>query len=213
MRKRTEEDLEIAAERTRARLGVSGQTNPDMMTLIVKMKSLGIIKNYRRVPDEKMPFDEALFDSMDGILDIAERTFVGMNRGTPRAIMTIAEEIGHIALEHGGVRHRATNDPADPRPDPEKIDPKIRLEEAEARRFAAAFLAPRDLAGDITKTSAEGLAKKFNLSSQAAHIRKQELERLHRRKHGVKRPLPSSIEQFLRDAKAKGHRIRSLDDD
>ena len=40
MRKRTEEDLEIAAERTRARLGVSDQTNPDMMTLIVKMKSL-----------------------------------------------------------------------------------------------------------------------------------------------------------------------------
>jgi hypothetical protein len=213
MRYRTEQDLEIAAEQTRAKLGISDQTNPDMMTLIVKMKSLGMIKNYRRVPDEQMPFDEALFDSINGILDIPERTFSAMNRGIPRAAMTIAEEIGHIALKHGGVRHRSTNHPADPRPDPEKIDPKIRREEAEARRFAAAFLAPHDLAGNANEISAEGLARKFNLSFQAANIRKEELDRLYRRKHGVKRRLPSSIERFLREAKAKGHRIRSLDDE
>jgi len=213
MIKLEEEDLEVAADATRVKLGIQDQLRPDMMTVIVKMKHLDIIKNYRRVPDDEMPYDEATFDGIDRILLIPERTFAAMNRGEPRAVMTIAEEVGHIALGHRGVRHRTTNDGSDPRPDPEKIDPKIRREEAHARRFAAAFLAPRDLAGGAAEISADTLARKFNLSAQAAAIRKNELDRLHRRKHRIKRRLPPGVEKFLRDAKAKGHRITSLDDD
>jgi len=213
MAKFEEEDLEAAADTTRLKLAIHDQLRPDMMTVIVKMKHLGMIKNYRRVPDDKMPYDEAIFDAIDGVLIIPERTFSAMNRGEPRAVMTIAEEVGHIALGHSGVRHRTTGDPADRRPDPEKLDPKIRREEAQARRFAAAFLAPRELAGVVTDSSAADLAKRFNLSAQAARIRKDEIDRLHRRKHGIKRSPPHGVEKFLREAKAKGHRITSIEDE
>ncbi len=213
MRKLEEEELEFAANETRVKLGLAGQLVLDGMTIIVKMKNLGMIKNYKRVPDEEMLYDEATFDAIDRILIIPERTFTTMNRGKPRAMMTIAEEVGHVALGHSGVRHRTNKNPADRRPDAQKLDPKIRREEAEARRFAAAFIAPRELAGDPSKYSVGMLAKRFNLSAQAAGIRKEELDRLHRRKHGIKRRLPRGVEEFLRIAKEKGHRITSLDDD
>jgi IrrE N-terminal-like domain len=158
------EDLESAADATRAKLGLWGQTPLDMMTIIVKMKHLGMIKNYRRVRDGDMPHDEATYDSIDQILIIPDRTFAAMNRGESRAQMTIAEEVGHVALGHQGVRHRTTDESRTGRPDPEKLVKEIRREEAHARRFAAAFLAPRAFVDDPRKLSAEELADHFNLS-------------------------------------------------
>jgi hypothetical protein len=126
------EDLESAADETRAKLGLWGQILPDMMTIIVKMKRLGMIKNYRRVRDRDMPHDEAAYDAIDRILLIPDRTFSAMNRGELRAQMTLAEEVGHVALGHQGVRHRTTNEGLTGRPDPEKIDKAIKREEAHA---------------------------------------------------------------------------------
>jgi hypothetical protein len=61
--------------------------------------------------------------------------------------------------------------------------------------------------------TAEEIADRFDISVRAAKIRLEELERMQRRKEGTTRPLPKSIIDFLRDAKRKGHVVRSLGDE
>lgn len=208
------EDMESAADAARVKFGLWGRdVAPDMMTIIVKMKRLGMIKNYCRSQDCDMPHDEATYDAIDRILYIPERTFSAMNRGGSRAQMTIAEEIGHIVLRHKGVRHRTTNEKLTGRPDAEKLDKQIRRDEAHARRFAAAFLVPRAFVDDPQRSTAEELASRFNVSLTAARIRKDELERLYRREHQIKRPLPQGVLNYLRDAKKKGFDVKSIEND
>jgi hypothetical protein len=58
----------------------------------------------------------------------------------------------------------------------------------------------------------EELADRFDISLSSAKIRVQELDRIRRRKMGIKRPLPASVKAFLEDAKRAGYRVTSLDD-
>src|SRR5262245_12332862 len=101
-----EEQIETEAQNLRIKLGLDEQDNPDMMTAIVKLKHLGLIKDYRRVPDQEMPEDLAAFDPDKGLLLIRESTFSAMNRNDPRARFTIAHELGHMWLKHPKARHR-----------------------------------------------------------------------------------------------------------
>ena len=50
-----------------------------MITVIVKLKHHGLIKNYKREPDAEMPHGEAYFDPFDKIFHIREGTFVAAN--------------------------------------------------------------------------------------------------------------------------------------
>jgi hypothetical protein len=59
--------------------------------------------------------------------------------------------------------------------------------------------------------TAEELSDRFDISLTAARIRLQELERAKRKRLGIRRPLPSSVVEYLQDAKKKGYRITSLD--
>jgi hypothetical protein len=61
--------------------------------------------------------------------------------------------------------------------------------------------------------TAEDLAERFDIGIGAARIRLEELERMRRRKKGVKRPLPPGVLQFLRDARKKGMVVTSIDDE
>jgi hypothetical protein len=60
--------------------------------------------------------------------------------------------------------------------------------------------------------TAEELATRFDISVSAARIRLEEIERIARRKHGAKRPLPPVVLSFLRDAQRRGFSVTSLDD-
>jgi Zn-dependent peptidase ImmA (M78 family) len=200
----SEEQIEDAARNLRITLGIDDQTNPDMMTVVVKLKCLNRIKDYRRVPDEEMPGDLAAFDPDERILCVRESTFVAMNRNNPRARFTIAHELGHMWLGHKRTRHRNISGR-----EIEKIAPTIRRDEYQADRFAGSFLAPAHLA-DHSMTVSD-LARHFTLSIQSAAIRKEELERLHRREHGVVRPLPDAFADFLRKlGEREGRKLPSL---
>jgi hypothetical protein len=59
--------------------------------------------------------------------------------------------------------------------------------------------------------TAEQLAERFDISISAARIRIEEIEQIRRRKKGLKRPLPLSVLNFLKDAEKKGLRITSLE--
>jgi Zn-dependent peptidase ImmA (M78 family) len=143
-----DEDIEEAARRLRIRLGIDDQLRPDMITVIIKLKDHGLIKNYQRVRDAEMPRDEAFFDSREQILYLRESTFCAANamfkypeKDRRRARYTIAHEIGHVLLGHDGVRYRgASGGPA------KKLDGRVNRQERDAERFAAAFLAPAHLA-------------------------------------------------------------------
>jgi Zn-dependent peptidase ImmA (M78 family) len=200
-----DEDIEQRARELRKTLDVDDQAQPDMMTLIVKMKHLGLIKNYERVPNAEMPDDEAAFDADRRILLIRESVFCAANRqiSEPRARWTIAHEIGHMALGHKGTRHRNVSGRTI-----DKISRPIRTEEAQAHRFAAAFLAPGHLVNAPLDTPSTEIATFFNISNSAAEIRKPELERMYRRAHGIPRPLPHSIVEFLQDAQRKGYKLK-----
>jgi Zn-dependent peptidase ImmA (M78 family) len=192
----SEEQIEEAARNLRIKLGIDQQTNPDMMTVIVKLKHLNAIKDYRRVPDEEMPDDLAAFDPDERVLRIRESTFLAMNGNNPRARFTIAHELGHMWLRHKRTRHRNISGR-----EIEKIVPTIKRDEYEADRFAGSFLAPAHLADH--RLTASQIAQRFIMSLKSAEIRKEELERQHRREQGIVRPLPEAFADFLR---ALGHR-------
>jgi hypothetical protein len=143
------EDLEFedSARAFRRLLQLEFEPRPDLITVIFKLKGLGLITNYKRMPDCDMPDSEACFDPFDRILYIRESTFCAAN-GTSaleserrRARFTLAHEFGHIWLKHTGVRHRGAAGALQ-----ERLVKQIKQEEREAHRFAGAFLAPAYLA-------------------------------------------------------------------
>jgi len=143
------EDMEFeeSARAFRKLLKLEFEPRPDVITVIFKLKDLGLIKSYKRVPDAGMPDGEARFDPFDRILYIRESTFCAANSVSApdserrRARFTLAHEFGHIWLKHSGVRHRGEASALQ-----ERLVKQIKQEEREAYRFAGAFLAPAYLA-------------------------------------------------------------------
>jgi hypothetical protein len=140
-------EFEDSARAFRRILQLEFEPRPDVITVIFKLKSLGLIANYKRMPDCEMPDSEAYFDPFDRILYIGESTFCAANNPSAseskrhRARFTLAHEFGHIWLKHAGVRHRGEAGALQ-----ERLVKQIKQEEREAYRFAGAFLAPAYLA-------------------------------------------------------------------
>ena len=111
--------------------------------------------------------------------------------------MTIANEIGHFAMRHAGVRSRSATQTTAGR-----LGLEAKKEESEARRFAAMFLAPSDLLSAID--TVEEIADRFGLSFEAAMIRKGEFDAFQRRASGQRRELPSVVVDYLKDAQKRG---------
>ena len=149
-----------------------------------------------------MPDAEAQWDARKGVLRIRESVIAAMQRGEPRARMTIANEIGHFAMRHAGARSRSTTQATTGR-----LLLEAKKEESEARRFAAMFLAPNYLLSSID--TVEEIADRFGLSFEAAMIRKGEFDAFQRRASGQRRELPSVVVDYLKDAQRRGVRLRT----
>jgi hypothetical protein len=208
-----EERLERAAESLRTRWGIHDQACPDVITMIFKLKYEGLITGYALVPDADLPEDEAEYDPHKRLLRIRESTFHAANdlygRSTKnRARFTVAHEVGHIILGHERIRHRNISERKI-----ERIVIQTRIDETEANRFASALLMPRHLVDLTSNPTIQELARKFQVSEAAAKIRLEELLRLRRREQRNKRPSPDVVRQFLLEAKSRGMKIVSLDDD
>lgn len=203
MRYRTDDNLESLVERLLKELGLWNVRWLDLMTVIIGLKQrFRGFKGYERVPDHLLPDAEAQWDSERGVLRMRESTFRAMQNNDPHARNTIAEEIGHFALGHSGIRNRSMKKTA-----AEKVVPKIMHEEAEAKRFAPRLLAPAKLIPTVSNP--EEIVKQFGLSRQSSLIRKEEVDRMTRHAEGKERPLPSFVVDFLREAKKRGVKIRT----
>ena len=200
---RTDEQLEEIVRKFLRRLGLEFQDRPDMMTIIVKTKAAFPGFNYKRVPNSQMPNEEAQWDSETWTLAMRESVFEAMQRGEPRARMTLAHE---LSLEHKGIRNRSISPKAY-----ERAVRSVRNDEAEAKRCAPILLAPEHLASD--DVSRDELTEKFGLSNQAALLRHEEILRLRRRARGEMRDLPQKVSDFLREAQRRGKDLKTRLDD
>lgn len=199
----TDDDIERQARALRKELGIAEQLRPDMMTVIQKTKSLWKENfGYIRVADEKMPDAEAQWDSDEKRMSLREAVFVSMQKQEPRARMTVAHELGHFALKHSGVRNRSTTLNA-----AEKYLARVKREEWEARRFAAAFLAPAEMIAP--EDTAEDIAARFGISTQAADIRRLEVQEMRLRESRQTRALPSNVVDYLREAQRRGYAVQT----
>jgi hypothetical protein len=205
--RKTDEELEAAARKFLRIIGLEHQVRPDMMTIISKLKHVVPSFGYRRVPDAEMPDADARWSSDDFEISMRESVFVAMQRGDPRARMTVAHELSHYLLEHKGLLNRGAVKSIS-----ELSVQRIIAQEAEARRLAPIILSPEHLIPD--PASIDDLVTMFGLSHQAALIRKDEVDAIRRRRRGEPRPLPQSIIDYLKEAKRRGLHVRTdLGDD
>ncbi len=203
---KTDEELEEVARSLLKRLGIEYQVRPDLMTIITKIRRMNPAFKYGRIPDHDMPDAEAQWDSSDYVLRMRESVFVGMQRGEPRARMTVAHELSHYTLRHEGLLNRRTVRSAS-----EVAVDRIRRQESEARRLAPMLLAPEYLVPE--PVTLDVLMETFGLSEEAAIYRMDEIEAIRRRRRGEKRPLPDSVLDYLREAKRRGFNVRIEIDD
>jgi Zn-dependent peptidase ImmA (M78 family) len=203
---RTDEKLEEIGRSFLRQLGFEYQVRPDLMTMIMKMKHADQQFNYRRVPDEKMPNAEAHWYSDERELSMRESVFVGIQRGEARHRFTVAHEIAHYVLGHQGLLNRSTN-----QLHKDISAPLVKHQESEANRLAPIILAPEYLVPE--GAIAEDIKRIFSLSAEASILRKEEVDRIRRRRRGELRPLPDSIKEFLREAKRQGFDIQTRLDD
>jgi IrrE N-terminal-like domain len=201
----TEEDFERIAQTWRARLYVEDQPKPNMIGVLDELVRQNIISAWVSVPDDLMNGAEGRFDPADRRIFLRESDCRGAAEGNPRSNFTIAHEIGHMVFQVSHSRNRSTEPSV-----AEKIISGIRRDERRANGFAAAFLAPFHKAEFSFGTTWQQVAERFNLSRQAAQSRLEEFARIYRRKRNFERDLPDVAIDFLEEARARGHNIRSL---
>jgi Zn-dependent peptidase ImmA (M78 family) len=199
---RDDESLEAEVRKFRTELGMEFVERPDILTIIAKVKHNDKRFNYRRTADAQLPHDEARWDSDAHEIEMRESVFVGIQAQKPRDRFTVAHELSHYRLGHRGLLNRTTN-----QLHKDISSAQVRHQENEANRFAPMLLAPEYLIPE--GATAEFIADTFGLSAPAAVLRKEEVERLRRRRRGELRPLPESIAEFLREAKRQGHDIKT----
>lgn len=198
-----DDEMERRANALRRELGLDAVDRLDGVDVLEKLKFKRFLRDYIVVPDHALGDADARYSAEDRIIYLRESTEMRVRSGDPRALWTVAHEVGHLALGHA-TRDRKTNgDQHSP------YNSVLNREETDAHRFAAAFLAPAYLANANENTLATELSDRFGLSKQAAERRRDELVRQHRRKHGVKRPLPPKVLDFLAEASRRGHPIGS----
>ena len=101
----TDDEIEQRVKVLRREIGLQNQMRPDLMVVIQKLTTSFRHFNYQQIPDSEMPDGEAQWDAGKGLLRMRESVVGAMQRGEPRARMAIANEIGHFAMRHVGVRN------------------------------------------------------------------------------------------------------------
>jgi Zn-dependent peptidase ImmA (M78 family) len=203
---RTDEQLEEIGRNFLRQIGLENQVGADAMTVINKLKHVNPKFNYRRVPDKDMPQAEAEWNSEASEVAMRETIFTGMQHGDPHPRFVIFHELSHYALRHQGTRNRIANSQTR-----QYSAAGVKHEEVEASRLAVILMAPEHLVSE--NATAEEIAARFGMSLTAAILRKEEVNRIRRRRRGELRPLPASVKELLRNARDRGFPIQTQLDD
>jgi Zn-dependent peptidase ImmA (M78 family) len=177
-----------------------------VMTVINKLKHVEAAFNYRRVPDKDMPDAEAEWNSEAIEIAMRESVFTGMQHGDTHPRFVVFHELSHYALGHKGTRNRISSSQVR-----QYSAAQVKHEETEASRLAVIIMAPEYLVPE--NATAEDIASRFGMSLTAAILRKEEVDRIRRRRRGELRPLPASVKESLRNARDQGFPIQTQLDD
>jgi Zn-dependent peptidase ImmA (M78 family) len=200
----TDEEWEGIAREWRRAANLDDAIRFDAPSFVRWLKHAGYIKDFLRVPDADL-LSEGKYEPDEGKLYYRNSSWSGALRGNPHDTWTLVHEGCHAILKHPETRLRAA---ASAR----RFDSReVKRDELDAHRLAASILAPFDKADFKLGMSVEDIQERFRLSRPAAVKRVQEFERMYRRKHGIPRPLPAGIIDFLAAQKRKGYPVTSLD--
>lgn len=197
----SEDIIEGAASKLRTKLGLDAVAAPCMMSVLTAFQVRASAFCFRTANFEELGQDEAVMDEAAHTLIVRDSVLEDVKAGRERARFTIAHELGHYLLGHKGMKQRSQNPTAYP-------TAGDRIEETEANLFASYFLVPTRLAWDAANPAA--IAMRFQVSLTAAEIAFERIQRAKRKAAGQRRRSPNSVIDFLKEAKRRGHTIRSL---
>lgn len=198
--KLSEDIIEKAANEFRGRLSLDAVMAPCMLSVLESFQRRARNFSFRIADHRELGQDEALMDEEADTLVVRESVMEDVKAGRERARFTVAHELGHYLLGHKGMKQRTKRLTAYP-------TAQDRIEETEANLFASFFLVPTRLAWDAS--SPDDIAMRFQVSSLAAGIAFERIERAKRKATGQRRRPPESVIDFLKEAKLRGHPIRS----
>jgi len=208
---RVDEDYERHSQRLRSDLGVADRFCVDVLYCAERLKKIGRIADFKIVDDERLPRDNAKYNGIERILLVPQRTFRALDKiGNVSKLerrhhrFTLAHEFAHVVQEVPGDRFRGPSGAL-----AERIDPKTRIDEIQANRFAAAFLIPYNLVDPICST--EHLSELFDVNIRPTNIRREQILKLNRRVTHQPRALPQVAINLLRNLESQGFPVRSLE--
>ncbi|HEY6631335.1 MAG TPA: ImmA/IrrE family metallo-endopeptidase [Rhizobiaceae bacterium] len=196
----SDDRIEKTANELRTRLRLGAVAAPCMSNVLESFQQRARNFTIRIGSSEELGQDEALMDELAHTLIVRDSVMEDVKAGRERARFTIAHELGHYLLGHKGMKQRTKRPTAYP-------TARDRVEEAEANYFASCFLVPTVLAWEAT--NADEIAMRFQVSSPVAEIAFQRIARAKRKATGERRKLPESVVDYLREAKRRGHPVRS----
>jgi hypothetical protein len=165
---RSDEEIERLALSYRLAADSGDEWAPNILDLIERLSLPGRPLFGLRIvvrPDNELPDDEAIAVVQDRIVEMRKSVHDGARAGHPRCNMTLAHEVGHIALNHRGA-------PKSRKPGlggREDVIPASKSVERHATVFAAALLMPRAQVRQCK--TADEVAKRLKVSLQAGRIR------------------------------------------
>lgn len=188
--------IEASTDRVRARLYVYDSVPFDLKVALARIGDPDCAPrvSVKLLPKEQLKYDEAYADCETKTIYLPPTFANELGIEFPHNRFTFAHELGHIALNHTGVKSRAVLG-RDFRK--QANVPGVWKEEAEAYYWAGAFLMPTNIALEC-KTPYE-LSLRCGVSKEAAHIRKENLDRRMRRIRGEARPIPDKTRNLIEE--------------
>jgi hypothetical protein len=165
---RSDEQIERVAHSYRLAADSGDEWAPNILDLIERLSVPGRPLFGLRIvvrPDNELPDDEAIAKFDARIVEVRKSVNDGARAGHPRCRMTLAHELGHIALDHRGA-------PKSRKPGGggrEAFISASKSAERQATVFAAAFLMPRAQVRQCK--SPDEVARRLKVSGEAAEIR------------------------------------------
>jgi Zn-dependent peptidase ImmA (M78 family) len=164
---KSRDDIKKIANMLRELLGLeSSVENPVVRILEFVLCSDEIGFNFEIVDDVDIGDCEAISFPDKNFVTISNSVYENACDGNPRALFTLAHEIGHLLLHKNQGAYARTNSGVDIK--------AYEDSEWQANTFAAEFLMPEELCFNLTP---EEISKKFNVSLTAAEVRYRTLNK------------------------------------
>ena len=203
-RYKSDNEIEDFAKRLREFLGYSPDEPINPVDAIERWQARNEKLQVKILPQAYLGRNHATASWPRRLMQFEESVWAAARRNDRRHRFTVAEEIGHMALQHPEQMNRSIH--AEARA---KVRPDIKKMEEEAGKFASYFLVPSS--GATGKSPAE-IQITFGVSRSVAEIAQERIERDARRSSGNIRPLPPRSASALLDSAVKGRSKLNLEE-